>query len=69
MSSEAPLKRAPSRRIVERGLPLRGRELVMLSCGHVLSVRAWDLRYAYAKTLGCLKCQSGTPVDPSMDIL
>ena len=47
--------------VVGRTLPFGGRVAVKLSCGHVFSVQAHG-RYHYAKTLGCIKCQAGTPV-------
>lgn len=59
--------KAPSRRVVERDLPYGGRVGVKMSCGHVFSVRAYS-RYSSAKTLGCIKCQAGTPVGPE-DVL
>lgn len=63
MSSE----RAPVRRVVDRTGPFTGRVAVKMSCGHVFSVKAYS-RYSDAKTLGCIKCQAGTPVGPD-DIL
>ncbi len=59
--------KAPVRRVVERDAPFTGRVAVKMSCGHVFSVRAYS-RYSGAKTLGCIKCQAGTPVGPE-DIL
>jgi hypothetical protein len=67
MTTPIPMTKAPSRRVIERGQVYRHHLDVLLSCGHTLCVRAFS-RYHHAKTLGCLKCQAGTPVGPE-DVL
>src|SRR5487761_168503 len=50
-----------TRRVLECDQPFGSRVAVKMSCGHVFSVRAYS-RYHHAKTLGCIKCEAGTPV-------